>query len=64
RPLPPWALQASRAHKMKHAVCRQCVAYLLCGGFFRPEYEPAYGMMAALGLEASTQSDEDSTEPT
>jgi radical SAM superfamily enzyme YgiQ (UPF0313 family) len=50
RPLPPWALQASRAQKVKHPVCRKCVAYILCGGFFRPEHEPDYGMMDAAGV--------------
>jgi len=51
RPLPPWALQRSRAWKVKHPVCRECVAYILCGGFFRPEHEPGYGMMEAAGVQ-------------
>lgn len=48
RPLPPWRLQASRASKVKHPICQECVAYILCGGFFRSEYEPIYGMMEHL----------------
>lgn len=50
QPLPPWALQHSRASKVKHPVCRECVAYILCGGFFRSEYEAVYGMMEAAGI--------------
>jgi radical SAM superfamily enzyme YgiQ (UPF0313 family) len=50
RPLPPWALQQSRALKVKHPVCRECVAYILCGGFFRQEHELDYGMMDAAGV--------------
>jgi molybdenum cofactor biosynthesis enzyme MoaA len=41
-PLPPWELQRSRAFKVKHPRCRACVAYILCGGFFRSELVP-YG---------------------
>ncbi len=49
-PLPPWALQRARPHRVRHPVCRECTEYILCGGFFRPEYDPCYGMLASRGL--------------
>jgi MoaA/NifB/PqqE/SkfB family radical SAM enzyme len=49
-PLPPWELQRSRAFKVKHPHCRECVGYILCGGFFRSELEPQYGVMLAAGV--------------
>jgi len=54
-PLPPWQLQRSRSWKVKHPRCRGCVGYILCGGFFRPELEPIYGVMEAAGLTPSPQ---------
>ncbi len=50
-PLPPWELQRSRAFKVKHPRCRECVGYILCGGFFRNELEPTYGVMQAAGVQ-------------
>lgn len=65
-PEPPWRLQPGRAQRVKHPVCRECTEYILCGGFFRPEYEPVYGMMAdrGLGVSAEPASGEDAcTDP-
>jgi MoaA/NifB/PqqE/SkfB family radical SAM enzyme len=43
RPSPPWVLRASRPDKAKPEVCKGCVAYVLCGGPYRPEHDGAYG---------------------
>ena len=50
-PLPPWELQRSRAFKVKHPRCRECVGYILCGGFFRDDLEAIYGVMQAAGVD-------------
>lgn len=38
-PLPPWALRRARPFRVKHPDCLECVRYLLCGGFFRSDFE-------------------------
>jgi len=43
-PLPHWALARARPYRVKHDLCRKCVMYLLCGGFFRPELDEVYQM--------------------
>lgn len=45
-PLPHWALARARRHRVNRDRCRLCVMYLLCGGFFRPEFEEVYGVLA------------------
>ena len=50
-PEPPWRLTPGRHHRVKHPVCRTCTEYILCGGFFRPDYEPTYRMMADRGID-------------
>jgi len=57
RPSPHWVNARTRKHKAKHPVCRECVGYILCGGFYRPEHEETYGMLEAAGL-ASPQPSE------
>jgi MoaA/NifB/PqqE/SkfB family radical SAM enzyme len=50
RPSPPWLLQRTRPAKSKHPVCKECVAFILCGGFYRPEHDAQYAMIPAASL--------------
>ncbi len=49
RPCPPWKLQRERVSKARLTQCLDCVAYVLCGGPYRPELDASYGMMQWLG---------------
>jgi radical SAM superfamily enzyme YgiQ (UPF0313 family) len=51
----PHLLRRARPHRVRHPVCRACTEYILCGGFFRPEYDAAYGVLpAASAAESAT----------
>lgn len=47
-PSPPWILRRARAFRAKHDLCVSCPALIICGGFFRPEYESLYGIDPSL----------------